>query len=73
MSVNPSYPHIHNLLVSLPQTPSLAYRRCHSLFTHISYKLTGVRLLVSSSKANNRVTIDLMRACSSTLYYIMTP
>jgi hypothetical protein len=42
MSVNPPYPHIHNLLVSLPQTPSLAYRRCHSLLTYISYKLTGV-------------------------------
>jgi hypothetical protein len=53
MSVNPSYPHIHNLLASLPQTPSLAYRRCHSLFTHISYKLTGEKPPGSRREADN--------------------
>ena len=42
MRVNPLYPHMHKLLVSLPQTPSLVYRRRHSPLAHTSYKLTGV-------------------------------
>ena len=44
--INPRNPHIHNLLVSLPHTPSLAYRR-HSL-AFLVYLTRGASVAVRS-------------------------
>jgi hypothetical protein len=44
-------PHIHNVLVSLPQTPSLTYRRHHFVHLHIYYKRTNERTTCSAARA----------------------
>ena len=46
MGVKRSCAHIHNLSVSLPQTPSLTHRRRLSAAPHISYKLSASALPV---------------------------
>ena len=56
---------MHNLLVSLPQTPSLAYRRCHLSLQYISYKSTPGR--PAGSVAAGRRTVFVFFASAGRL------